>query len=82
MNETEATEAILGEMATLYSGGSFPPIGSSTPSSEVVAISNHSSVSWGQSAEQIKAGFIQDLYALQGHKDTWYTGGLWCPGLL
>jgi hypothetical protein len=79
LSEREAKEAILGEMKTLADGGAFPPIGSSTPSSEVVAIANHSSVSWGQSIEQLEAGFIQDLYTLQGHKDTWYTGGLWCP---
>jgi hypothetical protein len=79
LSESEAKEAIIAEMKTLYDGGAFPPIGSSTPSSEVVAISNHSSVVWGQSVEQLKAGFVQDLYALQGHKDTWYTGGLWCP---
>jgi len=79
LSESEAKEAIVAEMKTLYDGGAFPPIGSSTPSSEVVAISNHSSVVWGQSVEQLKAGFVRDLYALQGHKDTWYTGGLWCP---
>jgi hypothetical protein len=79
LNASEAKEVILAEMKTLYDGGAFPPIGSSTPSSQVVAISSHSSVGWGQTAEQLKAGFVQDLYALQGHKDTWYTGGLWCP---
>ncbi|KUJ08090.1 uncharacterized protein LY89DRAFT_659797 [Mollisia scopiformis] len=77
--EVEASEAIVAEMKVLYNGGAFPPIGSSTPSSEVVAISNHSSVTWGQSVAQLEAGFVQDLYALQGHKSTWYTGGLWCP---
>jgi hypothetical protein len=79
LSEREAKEIIIAQMKTLYDGGAFRPIGSSTPSSEVVAISNHSSVVWGQSVEQLKAGFVQDLYALQGHKGTWYTGGLWCP---
>lgn len=79
LSEIEAKEVIIAEMETLYDGGAFPPIGSNTPSSEVVAISNHSSITWGQSVEQLEAGFVQDLYALQGHKDTWYTGGLWCP---
>lgn len=79
LSEDEAKEAIVAQMTTVYDSGQFPPIGSSTPISEVVAISNHSQVEWGQSVEQLKAGFIHDLYALQGHKDTWYTGGLWCP---
>jgi hypothetical protein len=42
------------------------------------AMSDHHSVAWGQSAEQLRGGFMQKLYGLQGHKGTWYTGGLWC----
>ncbi|KAH8655460.1 hypothetical protein BX600DRAFT_439976 [Xylariales sp. PMI_506] len=79
MSADEAKAAIVAQMQTLYDGGAFPPVTGDTASSEVVAISNHSSVVWGQSAEELQAGFVQDLYALQGHKDTWYTGGLWCP---
>lgn len=29
------------------------------------------------SAEAITEGFIQDLYGLQGHRSTWYTGAGW-----
>lgn len=79
LSAEKAKEYILSEMMTLAGSGAFPPIGSSNPSSEIVAISNHSSVVWDQSVDQIKAGFIQTLYELQGHKHTWYTGGLWCP---
>lgn len=79
LTEAEVEEAILAQMQTVADGGSFPPIGSSTPSSEIVAISNHSSITWGQSVEQLQAGFIEELYSLQGHQNTWYTGGLWCP---
>jgi len=78
LSADQAKVAILEEMETIYNGGAFPPI-DGPPSSEVVAISNHSQVDWGQSAAQLKTGFVQDLYALQGHKNTWYTGGLWCP---
>lgn len=79
LNETQGKAAILSEMETIYEGGEFPVIGGGGPKSEVVAISNHSSVSWGQTAEEIEGGFVQELYKLQGHKGTWYTGGLWCP---
>lgn len=48
------------------------------PRSAVVAVANHSTAPWGQSAEQVQAGFVTDLYALQGHRHTWKTGGLWC----
>jgi hypothetical protein len=27
------------------------------------------------SADDIRKGFIQKLYALQGHRGTWWTGG-------
>ena len=79
LNGDEAKEAILAQMKILAGSGDFPPIGSNIASSEVVSISNHSGVSWGFSAQQYKAGIVHDLYALQGHKDTWYTGGSWCP---
>lgn len=79
MDEDEAKAAIVAEMLSMYNAGSLSPPGNSTPIAEVVAISNHSSVVWGETVEQLQAGFIQDLYALQGHRSTWYTGGLWCP---
>jgi hypothetical protein len=80
LSAEDAKADILAEMQTMADSGDFPPVNSSTPSSDVVAISNHSSVEWGQAvADRLESGFIQDLYALQGHKDTWYTGGLWCP---
>ncbi|KAH9862618.1 hypothetical protein IAQ61_010036 [Plenodomus lingam] len=41
------------------------------------AVSNHSRPMWKQSAEQIQAGFVQDLYGLQGHRGMWYVGYAW-----
>jgi hypothetical protein len=75
----QATAAILAEMENLYDAGTFSPTSGTEPRSSIAQISDHSSARWGQSVAQLKAGFIQDLYALQGHKNTWYTGGLWCP---
>ncbi|KAK3373058.1 hypothetical protein B0T24DRAFT_575243 [Lasiosphaeria ovina] len=80
LSSEAAADIIVDEMAALHAAGTFAPVdGSSVVVNEVVAISNHSQVVWGQSFEQIQAGFVQDLYALQGHRSTWYTGGLWCP---
>lgn len=45
---------------------------------EFVAFRSHGSIKWRLPADEIKAGFIQNLYALQGHRSTWYTGSLWC----
>ncbi|KAL5114718.1 hypothetical protein ACEQ8H_007387 [Pleosporales sp. CAS-2024a] len=41
------------------------------------AMSDHTRPVWKQSAEQLQAGFVQDLYALQGHRGMWYTGSVW-----
>jgi hypothetical protein len=45
---------------------------------EFMALSDHTRPLWKQSAEQLKAGFVQDLYALQGYRNMWYTGYAWC----
>lgn len=80
VSASDAKDLIIAQMRILYEGGAFKSIGSSTPMADVVAISDHSDVVWGgQSAKQLQAGWVSDLYALQGHKDTWYTGSLWCP---
>lgn len=36
--------------------------------------SNHGPMDMRTSREELEAGFIQDLYALQGHKSTYWTG--------
>lgn len=38
---------------------------------------NHGPMHLRVSGEELKAGFIQDQYALQGHRSTWYTGAAW-----
>jgi hypothetical protein len=42
-----------------------------------VAFANHGAMHLRVTTEELKAGFISDLYALQGHKSTWYTGAGW-----
>ncbi|KAL3470428.1 hypothetical protein BJX99DRAFT_251219 [Aspergillus californicus] len=44
---------------------------------EIVAFSDHSPFNLFVSSEQIAAGFYRDLYALQGHRKTFYTGAAW-----
>ncbi|KAJ6023567.1 uncharacterized protein N7446_013932 [Penicillium canescens] len=41
----------------------------------------HGSVNIRASMEDLKAGFIQELYSLQGHLSTWYTGAAWSAQL-
>ncbi|CAE7202997.1 hypothetical protein CFE70_010529 [Pyrenophora teres f. teres 0-1] len=44
---------------------------------EFKAVSDHTRPHWKQSAEILRAGFVQDLYALQGYRSMWYTGYAW-----
>ncbi|KAF7545313.1 hypothetical protein G7Z17_g9270 [Cylindrodendrum hubeiense] len=44
---------------------------------EFVAFTEHGPMHARVSADELKAGFVQDLYALQGLRSTWWTGGAW-----
>jgi hypothetical protein len=44
---------------------------------EFKALSDHTRPQWYLKAEQLRAGFVQELYALQGRRSTWWTGGTW-----
>jgi hypothetical protein len=44
---------------------------------DFLAFTNHNSILWRQTAEQLKSGFVQKLNKLQGQRSTWYTGSLW-----
>ncbi|KAH7086940.1 hypothetical protein FB567DRAFT_526599 [Paraphoma chrysanthemicola] len=41
------------------------------------AISEHTRPQWKLTPQQLKDGFVQELYALQGYRATWYTGYAW-----
>jgi hypothetical protein len=44
---------------------------------DYAAFTNHNSILWRQTVEQLKSGFVQQLFKLQGQRSTWYTGSLW-----
>ncbi|KAF2866368.1 putative FAD dependent oxidoreductase [Massariosphaeria phaeospora] len=44
---------------------------------EVVEFRNHSPYNLMVSAEETRSGFYRDLYALQGKRNTWWTGAAW-----
>jgi hypothetical protein len=48
-----------------------------TCSVEIKATSDHTRPVWKQSKEQMEAGFVQELYGLQGRKGMWYSGNVW-----
>ena len=41
----------------------------------IKAWSNHGAMDMRTTAENLQAGFIQNQYALQGHRSTYWTGG-------
>jgi hypothetical protein len=45
-----------------------------TSEPEILAISNHSPFALFVSADKIAKGFYRNLYALQGQRNTYYTG--------
>ncbi|KAL2133535.1 hypothetical protein VTI74DRAFT_8757 [Chaetomium olivicolor] len=44
------------------------------------SFANHGHMHAHVTGEQLRAGFIQDLYALQGRHNTWYTGAAFSAG--
>jgi hypothetical protein len=69
----EFTSLVLNSIKDIQEAGTVP----ASCEAEFKALSEHSRPWWPQSAEQLQAGFVQDLYALQGYKDMWYSGYAW-----
>ncbi|KAE8449544.1 hypothetical protein EG329_008153 [Mollisiaceae sp. DMI_Dod_QoI] len=70
--DTDVEKLILSDLAAMSMAGTFP---ASTPSIEV--LSNHTPLGLHVTADSIKNGFYNALYALQGLKGTFYTGNAW-----
>jgi hypothetical protein len=60
--------------STLIKSGRFTP---SAQEQELswAAFSTHGAMHARVTVDQVKAGFFQDLYKLQGARSTWWTGG-------
>ncbi|KAI9147070.1 Beta-cyclopiazonate dehydrogenase 2 [Paramyrothecium foliicola] len=52
--------------------------GSSSGTASIEPWEQHKNLQLHVSAESIKAGFYQKLYALQGRSNTYYAGNAWC----
>ncbi|KAF7548325.1 hypothetical protein G7046_g8712 [Stylonectria norvegica] len=61
----------------LSSGVVEKPSASSSSKLNFVAWEDHGYTANTVSAKDLKAGFIQDLYSLQGERSTFYTGAAW-----
>lgn len=59
------------------SGGALAGGDGSRSSLEFASLKDHGPMHLRVGADELEAGFIQDLYALQGRRSTWYTGAAW-----
>lgn len=74
-----AKAAVEQSYENLVAAGSLPE--ESRKGLEWLAFAEHGSVNVRASLEDLRAGFIQELYSLQGHLSTWYTGAAWSAQL-
>ncbi|KAI1911355.1 hypothetical protein LOZ12_003104 [Ophidiomyces ophidiicola] len=73
LTESDAKELVLGGIRRMGSEGTF-----SIQKPEIAVWGSHVPLTLGVSTEAVKGGFYRDLYALQGHKNTFYTGLSFC----
>ncbi|WEW58961.1 hypothetical protein PRK78_004429 [Emydomyces testavorans] len=71
--ESEAKRLVLGGIRRMGDVGTFP-----IANPELAVWGSHAPLTLGVSTEAIEGGFYRDLYALQGHKNTFYTGLSFC----
>lgn len=69
-NDAAVKSAIISQIQKLKSAGTITT--ATTP--EFVAYNSHTPYELRVSADAIKAGFYKNLTALQGHRNTWWTG--------
>ncbi|KAK8005629.1 hypothetical protein PG990_011666 [Apiospora arundinis] len=70
----DAKKLLQTSLDRLIDNGILPPTSSEKEPLEVVAVSDHGPMHLHVSAEEHRDGFYQKLYALQGHRSTWWTG--------
>jgi hypothetical protein len=79
ISHADAKKTIASAVQNITTSGTFPPnsMTGGNYTIEFVAFADHNSILWRQSTSELRAGIVQDIYALQGRNSTWYTGGLW-----
>lgn len=71
-DEAAAQAAVQQALENLAKGGTIPDL--EGEKLKIVAWSDHGPGGFGVSAEDLKAGWMEDMYKLQGRRGTWYTG--------
>lgn len=73
LTESKAQELVLEGIKRMGTAGTFP-----IKKPELAVWGSHVPLTLAVSKEAVENGFYRDLYALQGHKDTFYTGLSFC----
>lgn len=76
LTSTEAKSVVENNLETLIKAGTLPRSEGNT-SLKWVAFSDHGAMHLRVGREELRQGFIQELYGLQGMRGTWYTGATW-----
>jgi hypothetical protein len=63
----------MDDLIRIWTAGTLP----TTQNPVIDAFTSHTPLQLQHSPEDLKAGFYKGLYALQGHRDTYYTGSAW-----
>jgi hypothetical protein len=72
----EKAQALVREdFARLVKAGTLPKTADPAKELEFRAWADHGAMHMNVAASELRSGFIQKLYALQGRRDTWWTGG-------
>ncbi|KAF6804278.1 amine oxidase [Colletotrichum sojae] len=71
----DARELVKSSVVKLASAGTIPSLGDEPP--QIKSWADHGPMHLHVSGDELEAGFVTDLYALQGRKSTFFTGGAW-----
>ncbi|KAJ4291257.1 hypothetical protein N0V88_006258 [Collariella sp. IMI 366227] len=74
-DKAAAQELVRENFAKLVEAGTLPATADPKGEIEFRAWADHGAMHMNVPAAELKAGFIQNLYALQGRRETWWTGG-------
>lgn len=72
LDESGAKALAQQQFDNMLASGTIPA-SNQTSQLEYLAWANHGPMTVAVTAEELRGGFIQRLYALQGHRSTWYT---------
>jgi hypothetical protein len=72
--EEDARRLLLEDLKRMEEAGTFPGVQQPT----IVALANHTPNNLHVSNEEVRDGLYKKLYALQGHRNTYYTGYTFC----